>query len=125
MARTERAKAGSAPNPGSISSKMVALKDRIPNEAWPRPASSESTAMLPIKLALRTLGSGPTNQVKSHTAPIINNVLGALGIWNSRSRARAIAASNAIFDPLTAVRWLRPLVFIASDNASSWPSRSP
>ena len=125
VANTDKAKAGSAPNPGSTTSKIVALKDKIPKEACPRPSSRQSTAILPIKLARSTLGSGPTNQVNIPTTPIMSSALGTRGMEKSRSMVRIMAASSAIFEPLTAVKWLSPLVFIASERAWSWPERSP
>ena len=90
-----------------------------------RPPASDASAMAPISEALRTLASGPTISTNIPSPARAQAAAGSLARRRLRATSSRAPRMRLQLAPLTAVRWVRPTVFMAASSCSSRPLVSP
>ncbi|GAA3280005.1 hypothetical protein AAU01_20950 [Paenarthrobacter aurescens] len=125
VASTDRRNPKFAAMPGSSSKRTTAARQRKVRDRPRRPPMRATRPTAPMTAALRTLGSGPTMTTKAvspHAAKTPAN--GRLILRHLANRMKP-PNTKLQFAPLTAVRWVIPVVLISASRLSGSALVSP
>ena len=125
VAATESAKPRLDASHGSAISTTVTA---VPSTARPcdrRPVTSATRPITDIPAARTTLASGVTSTTNAARTSTAMTTRHARDAPHSAAKAKAAATTMTQFEPETAVRWLRPVAFIAASRSSSTALVSP